>query len=55
MDSTDQASNDQPVLEGPPSEASAPLEKVIPAGGPSNVDEIGEGSPLGVAASCPSL
>ena len=50
MDSTDQASNDQSVLEGMPSEADALLEQGIPARGPSNVDEIGEGSPLRVVA-----
>ena len=49
MDSTDQASNDQSVLEGAPNEAGAPPKKGIPARGPSNVDEIGEGSPSGVA------
>ena len=43
MDSLDRASNDQSVLEGAPSEVGAPLEEEIPTGGPSNVDEIGEG------------
>ena len=37
-------------MEGAPSEAGAPLEKGIPVGRPSNVDEIGEGAPSGVAA-----
>ena len=32
-----------------PNEAGAPLEEGIPTGGPSNVDEIGEEDPLGVA------
>ena len=50
MDSPDRASNDQPVLEGVPSEANAPLEEGIPPGGPSNVDEIREGAPSGVGA-----
>ena len=50
MDSTDQASNDQSVLEGIPSEADAPLEEGIPSWGPSNVDEIEEGSPSRVVA-----
>ena len=49
MDSPDRATNDQPVLEGAPSEAGAPLEEGIPTGAPSNVDEIEEGSSLGVA------
>ena len=35
-----------PGMEGAPNEAGAPLEEGIPAGGPSNVDEIGEGSLL---------
>ena len=48
MDSLDQATNDQPVLEGAPRETGAPLKEGIPTRGPSNVDEIGEGSPLGV-------
>ena len=47
MDSPDQASNDQSVLEGAPSKDSAPSEEGIPVGGPS-IDEIGEGSPSGV-------
>ena len=46
VDSPDQASNDQLVLEGAPNEDSAPQEEGIPAGGPS-VDEIHEGSPSG--------
>ena len=50
IDSLDLAFNDQPVLEGSPSEADAPLEEGIPARGPSNVDVIGEGSSSGVAA-----
>ena len=50
MDFPDRASNDQPVLESIPSEAGAPLEEGILVGGPSNVDEIGERSPSGVAA-----
>ena len=50
VDSLDRATNDQPVLEGAPSGVNAPLEEGIPVGGPSNVDEIGEGSPLGVVA-----
>ena len=49
MDPPYQASNDQLVLEGAPGEAGAPLEEGVPTGGPSNVDEIGEGAPLGVA------
>ena len=48
MDSLDRAANDQPVLEGAPSEGSAPQVEGISTRGPS-VDEIGEGSPLGVA------
>ena len=36
-------------MEGAPNEAGAPLEKGFPAGGPSNVDEIGEGSLLRIA------
>ena len=44
MDSPAQASNDQPVLEGAPSEDNVPREEGIPVGGPS-VDEIGKGSP----------
>ena len=52
VDSLDRATNDQPVSEGVPSEVSVPLEEGIPAGGPS-VDEIGEGSPSGVAAAPP--
>ena len=50
MDSPDRASNDQLVLKGAPNEAGAPLDEGIPAGGPSNVDEIGDEAPLGVAA-----
>ena len=50
MDSPDQATIDQPVLEGAPSGVGAPLEEGILAGGPSNVDEIGEGSSSGVVA-----
>ena len=49
VDSLDRASNDQRVLEGSPNEAGAPLEKGIPVGLLSNVDEIGESSPSGVA------
>ena len=49
MDSLDQATNDQPVLEGAPSGVDAPLEEGIPIEGP-NVEEMGEGSPSGVAA-----
>ena len=37
-------------MEGVPSEVDAPLKEGIPIGGPSNVDEIGEGAPSGVAA-----
>ena len=50
MDSPDRAPNDQPVLEGAPNEADASLEEGIPAGGPLNIDEIGENAPSGVAA-----
>ena len=50
MDSPDQASNDQSVLEGPPNEAGAPLEEGVLTGGPSHVDEIGEEGPSGVVA-----
>ena len=50
MDSLDRASNDQPALEGAPSEAGAPLEEGILVGGPFNVNEIGQGAPSGVAA-----
>ena len=49
MDSPDRASNDQSILEGAFNEAGAPLEEGIPAGGPSNVNEIGEEAPSGVA------
>ena len=49
MDFPDRASNDQPDLEGVPSEDSAPQEEGILVGGYS-VDEIGEGSPSGVVA-----
>ena len=49
MDSPDQASNDQSVLGGTPNEVGAPPKKGIPTRGPSNVNKIGEGSPLGVA------
>ena len=49
MDSPDRATNDQPVLEGAP-KVGEPLEEGIPVGGLSIVDEIGEGSPSGVAA-----
>ena len=45
MDSPDQVANNQPVFEGALSEVDAPLEKRILAGVPSNVDEMGEGSP----------
>ena len=37
-------------MEGAPNEADTPLEEGIPTGGPSNVDEIGEETPSGVAA-----
>ena len=50
MDSLDRASNDQLILEGPLNEANEPLEEGIPTEGPSNVGEIGEEAPLGVAA-----
>ena len=50
VDSPDQAFDDQPVLEGAPSEACAPMEEGIPVRGPSNVDETREESPSGVAA-----
>ena len=50
MDSFYRASNDQQVLEGAPNEAGTPLDKEIPAGMPSNVDEIGEEAPSRVAA-----
>ena len=50
MDSPDRAINDQPILEGAPSGVSALLEEKIPIGGPSNVEEIREGSPSRVAA-----
>ena len=40
VDSLDQASNDQSILEGAPSEAGAPIEEGILTGGPSNIDEI---------------
>ena len=49
-DSPNQASNDQSILEGAPSEVGAPLEEGIPIWGPSNVNEIGEECPSGVAA-----
>ena len=49
MDSPDRVSNDQSVLEGAPNKASSSLEKGIPARGPSNVDEIGDKAPSGVA------
>ena len=49
MDSPDQASNDQPILEGAPNDDKAPQEGGILVGVPS-VDEIGEGSPSGVDA-----
>ena len=48
MDSLDQASNDQLVLEGAPNEAGASLEEGIPIEGPSNVDEIREETSSGV-------
>ena len=50
MDSPDPAFNDQPILEGAPSEAGAPLEKGILVCGPSNVDEIGERALSGVVS-----
>ena len=40
MDSPDRATNYQPVLEGAFIGVSVPLEEVISAWGPSNVDEI---------------
>ena len=49
VDPLDQASNDQLVMEGAPGQAGAPLEEGVPTGGPSNVDEIGEGAPSEVA------
>ena len=49
MDSPDRAFDDQPILEGAPNEDIARQDKGIPVEGPS-VDEIGEGSPSGVAA-----
>ena len=49
MDSPDRASSGQSVLEGALSEAGAPLKEGIPAGRPSNVDKIREGSPSRVA------
>ena len=49
MDSPDPTFNDQPVLEGAPSEVGAPLEEGIPTRGPSNVEGIGEGAPSRVA------
>ena len=49
VDSPDRATNDQLVSEGAPSGVGASLEEGIPARGPT-VNEIGEGSPLGVAA-----
>ena len=48
VDSPDQATNDQLVLEGAPNGVNEHLEEGIPVGGP-NVDETGEGSPSGVA------
>ena len=48
MDSPDPTFNDQPILEGAPSEVGDPLEKGILVWGPSNVDEIGEGALSGV-------
>ena len=50
MDSPDPAFNDHPVLEGAPSEVSAPLEEGIPVRGHSHVDGIGDGAPSRVAA-----
>ena len=47
VDSLDQATNDQPVLEGAPNGVNKHLEEGILVGGP-NVDETGEGSPSGV-------
>ena len=49
MDSPDQAPNDQLALEGAPNEVGASLEEGIPAGGPLNVDKIGENGPSRVA------
>ena len=50
VDSPDLSFNDHSVLEGTHSEAGTPMEEGILTGGPSNVDEIGEGAPSGVAA-----
>ena len=50
MDSPNLAFNDQLVLEGAPSEVGAPLDEGILVRRPSNVDEIGERAPSGVAA-----
>ena len=50
VDSLNRASNDQPVLEGAPNEAGAPLEMGILAEGPSNVNEIRDKASSGVAA-----
>ena len=49
MDSLDPFFNDHLILEGAPNEAIQPLEEGIPAREPSNVHEIGEGAPSGVA------
>ena len=49
VDSPNRASNDQPVLESAPNEVGAPLEEGIPVGEPSNVNEIGDEAPTGVA------
>ena len=45
VDSPNGATNDQPVLEGTPGGVTTPLEEGVPTRGPSNVDEIREGSP----------
>ena len=51
VDSLDQSSIDQSVLEGTPNEVGAPLEEGISVGGPSHVDEIGDKASSGVTAS----
>ena len=50
MDSPNQASNDQSVLEGAHNEVGAPMEEGFPIRGPSNVNEIIEEAISGVAA-----
>ena len=54
MDSLDQATNDRSISEGASSGVGAPLEERISARGPSNVDEMGEGS-SSVLATTPLL